>query len=181
MDADPESWGRQRRTRRILVTVTMVAALALVPGALLCTERRSRRGNSPAVGTATSAASSGTSSGPRYPDPFLRMTPAGIAALDEKGLCKALCRTHMECFAFRRPDSAGDQLNGMLAMCNVTCDVGALTVDAPDPVGERMARECLMKFNCTLFEECVFGLPKPPGPAVPSASGAPPAGTSRPR
>jgi hypothetical protein len=159
-DVDSKVWRRQQRTRKVMVGAAMAAALAVVLGASFCSlymERREPRRLSPAT----------SSSG--YPDPFLRMTRAGIDALDERGLCMALCRTHAECSAFQHPDWSRDSLDKMLTLCNVSCRINGVVGDPPDPTADRMARDCLKKLDCALFVECIFGDPLPRTTAAPSA------------
>jgi hypothetical protein len=180
MDMDPETWRRQQRTRRILVAGAMVVLLAVVFVVALNAERSKTTAHSPpASAGAATASGGGSTSAPSYPDPFLSMTPAGIEALDEEGLCRAMCRTHLQCYAFRRPDQAGGSLERMLSSCDTTCKMGDVVPHHRDPKGERAARDCLKKLECTLFEECVFGAPGPSAPPIPRAS-APPTAPSAP-
>jgi hypothetical protein len=165
MDIGPDVWRRRRATRTILVAAVMLALIAVAVAAPFLLERSKPRGVLPVTTGAPATPPAGTSaSTPSYPDPFLAMTPAGIEALDEEGLCKAMCRTNLQCYAFRRPDSAGKSLERMLSACNLTCKVGAVTPHDPDPKGDRWARDCLKKLDCARFDECAFGGGVPPSP-----------------
>lgn len=178
VDLDPAMWQRRRRIRKVLVGGAVAALLAAALGAPLYSryaERSKPRGISPPVGIAASA----SAPGPGYPDPFLRMTRAGIDSLDGTGLCKALCRTHLECAAYQHPDWDPSNLDPMLSMCNVSCGVSTFG-EPDDPVFNRMARDCLYKFDCDLFVECAFGGPVPRSPRSPRSPMVPPASASAP-
>lgn len=163
---NPELWQRRRRTRKVLVAGTLLAVLVAAPVAALYLDRNTSRGRlpSPAGPSGASSLDAGT------PDPFVKMTPAGIDALDEAGLCKAMCRTNLECAAFKHPDWSREPLEKGLTFCTAGCTVASITPHDRDPKAERMARDCLKTLDCKLFEECVFGPLGPPAPGAPAGS-----------
>jgi hypothetical protein len=80
IDMAPEVWRRRQRLRKVLVAGTVAAGLAGATAAFLYAEPHAQRRRLASDSADPSGAPSAATSAPSYPDPFLKMTPAGIEA-----------------------------------------------------------------------------------------------------